>query len=460
MNVVGIIAEYNPFHQGHSYQIQKLKKLCSADYVVIAMSGNFVQRGAPALMDKYSRTKMALSCGADLVLELPSLFATASAEYFARGGVALLNSTGIVTHLGFGAETDNGKLLSELADILLEEPAPYQERLRQELKTGSSFPAARSAALLHYLNSAQLQDSNAAVKSPQLQDSNAAVKSPQLQDSTVAAGCTSMQNICPSLTEIENILASPNNILALEYLQALTDLPSAIMPMPILRKGRGYHDIFLESELQDTASLNHNFCSASAIRSYLKERCTQLPETSMPQLAYEILDSYSHPFLFEDDFSQLLHYELLTDDIEQLSAWGDSSLELAHRLLTEREHFTSWSRFCQHIKTKNITYARLSRLFTHMLLHIRQEDYQRFPTPAYLRILGFRKAAAPLLTSLKKNSSLPIITNPAEAGPLLSATAAKLLAMDLRASNLYRLCLNAKGDYSLKNDYRQQIIRL
>lgn len=460
MNVVGIIAEYNPFHRGHEYQIRKLRELCHADYVVIAMSGNFVQRGAPALMDKYSRTQMALHCGADLVLELPALFATASAEYFARGGVALLNSTGIVTHLGFGAETDNGKLLTKLADILLEEPEPYQERLRQELKIGSSFPAARSAALLHYLDSAQSQDSSAAVKSAQSQDSSAAAKSAQLQDFTVSANFTTIQNACPAPAEIKDILAAPNNILALEYLQALAALHSDIIPAPIPRKGRGYHDRSLESETLVTESLNQEFCSASAIRSYLRERCTQLPKTSMPQIAYEILDNYAHPFLSEDDFSQLLHYELLTDDIEQLAAWGDSSLELAHRLLTERERFTSWSSFCQHIKTKNITYARLSRLFTHMLLHIRQEDYQRFPTPAYLRILGFRKAAAPLLTSLKKNSSLPIISNLADADHLLPTTAAKLLAMDLRASDLYRLCLNAKGDSTLKNDYRQQIIRL
>lgn len=448
MNVIGIIAEYNPFHRGHEYQIRKLRELCHADYVVIAMSGNFVQRGAPALMDKYSRTQMALHCGADLVLELPALFATASAECFARGGVALLNSTGIVTHLGFGAETDNGKLLAKLADILLEEPKPYQERLRQELKIGSSFPAARSAALLHYLDSQQSHDSSATIDSA------------QLQDFTVSANFTTIQNACPAPAEIKDILAAPNNILALEYLQALAALHSDIIPAPIPRKGRGYHDKSLESGTLVTESLNQEFCSASAIRSYLRERCTQLPNTSMPQIAYEILDNYAHPFLSEDDFSQLLHYELLTDDIEQLAAWGDSSLELAHRLLTERERFTSWSSFCQHIKTKNITYARLSRLFTHMLLHIRQEDYQRFPSPAYLRILGFRKAAAPLLTSLKKNSSLPIISNLADADHLLPTKAAKLLAMDLRASDLYRLCLNAKGDSTLKNDYRQQIIRL
>lgn len=426
MNVVGIIAEYNPFHQGHAYQIQKLKELCSADYVIIAMSGNFVQRGAPALMEKYSRAKMALSCGADLVLELPALFATASAEYFARGGVALLNAAGVVTHLGFGAETDNIETLSELSAVLLEEPAPYRESLHLELKRGLSFPAARAAALKSYL---------------------------------------------PEMPETEEILASPNSILALEYLQALTNTHSAMTPVPILRQGRGYHDTEIDETYHNAAidETYHGkartqesfgsdtFCSASAIRSCLKNGSSPLPETAMPKSSYDILKNYPHPFLFEDDFSALLHYELLTDNIDNLAAWGDSSPELAHRLLAKRTHFTDWSSFCQQMKTKNITYTRLSRLFTHMLLHISQDDYNTFKEPSYLRILGFRKSAAPLLSALKSNSSLPLITNPKDAGQILSEDARRLLALDLRATDLYRLCLTAKGDCSLKNDYKQYL---
>lgn len=452
MNIVGIIAEYNPFHRGHEYQILKLKELCQADYVIIAMSGNFVQRGIPALMDKYSRTLMALSCGADLVLELPALFATASAEYFAGGGVSLLNSTGIVTHLGFGVETDNRRLLSELAAILSKEPEPYREFLRKELKSGSSFPVARSAALRHFI-------SDAAFAHFQPQADSTKCAKPQLHIS--------------SLHEIEETLALPNNILALEYLRALADSHSSIVPVPILRKGKGYHDpgfgkagtdpeysfpaVRQESHPPIT---EHDFCSASAIRSCLKNGSSPVPETAMPKASYHILRNYPHPFLFEDDFSALLHYELLTDDTGRLAAWADSSPELARRLTAEREFFTDWSNFCQHIKTKNITYARLSRLFTHMLLHIRQEDCQTLAAPSYLRILGFRETAAPLLTALKSGSSLPLITSPSDAGHLLSPDAKKLLGFDLRATDLYRLCLTSKGDCTLKNDYKQQIVRL
>lgn len=449
MNVVGIIAEYNPFHQGHAYQIKKLRELCNADYVIIAMSGNFVQRGAPALMEKYSRAQMALCCGADLILELPALYATASAEYFALGGVSLLNATGIATHLGFGAETDNKELLVQLAAVLLEEPERYREYLRKELKRGLSFPASRAAALTRYLLELPKPDTIPAATDGRCTPENMLASSNHM------------------LAFSNHMLAFPNNILALEYLQALTSTRSAMIPVPILRQGRGYHDNTIdtayhndETITQDDHSESPSFCSASAIRSCLKQDNSPLPETAMPKAAYDILRHYPHPFLYEDDFSALLHYELLTDDAARLASWGDSSPELANRLLAERANFTNWSGFCQQMKTKNITYARLSRLFAHMLLQIRQEDYKAYPAPSYLRILGFRKSAAPLLSALKAHSSLPLITTPTDARQMLSKEGRCLLDFDLRATELYRICLTAKGDNSLKNDFRQQLIRL
>lgn len=416
MNVVGIITEYNPFHRGHAYQINKLKEICHADYVVIAMSGNFVQRGAPALMDKYSRAKMALTMGADLVLELPALFATASAESFALGGVSLLNSTGIVTHLGFGAETENLLLLSELASVLFKQPKTYREALRIELKHGCSFPAARQKAL---------------------------------------QACAPGINF--SANEFSAILSGPNNILALEYLKSLASLSSDITPVPILRQGKGYHD----------TRIGEDFCSASGIRSYFKKSSPKgtpkkraIPEMAMPAPVCRIIRDYSHPFLFEEDFSMLLHYKLLTEDKHRLASYGDSSPFLADRLIKERGTFAGWKEFCQHIKTKNITYTRLSRLFLHMLLNITQEDYTIFPEPAYLRILGFRNSSMPLLSALKKHSVFPLVGSPSEASRLLSCQAQELFNIDLRASDLYKLGLTSKGDNSLQSDYRQQILRL
>lgn len=435
MNVLGIIAEYNPFHRGHAYQIETLKKETDANFVIIAMSGNFVQRGAPALMEKYSRARMALSCGADLVLELPALYACASAEYFAAGGVALLESCGVVTHLGFGTETEDFSSLKETADILCREPEPFRDALQQELKKGLSFPAARARAL----NS-----------------------------------CFSVQNPA-HFPPSASILDSPNNILAVEYLKALSRCQSRIIPCPLLRRGQSYHD----------TAPGQVFSSASALRAQLLETNRLLPssvELSMPKAALDILKEYPHPFLQENDFSPLLHYKLLTESPEQLSRYADSSPDLARRMKQESGSFLSWNSFCSRLKCKNFTYTRLSRVCLHVILNIYQEDYQAFPKPACLRVLGFRKKSAPLLSAVKKSGNLPLVTNPAslwkdESSPSRSnhlpltnhttdrpgtqaASLQRLLSLDLAAADLYRIGLAAKGDNSLPKDFRQPLILL
>ena len=150
MRTAGIIAEYNPFHRGHEYQIQYTKEKLGADYVIIAMSGDYVQRGTPALLAKHARADMALRCGADLVLELPVSVCTASAEAFAMGGVSLLDGLGVVDLLCFGSESGEISALKELAEILVEEPEKYKTLLRNFLSQGLSFPAARSQALTEY----------------------------------------------------------------------------------------------------------------------------------------------------------------------------------------------------------------------------------------------------------------------------------------------------------------------
>ncbi|MCI9137662.1 MAG: nucleotidyltransferase family protein [Lachnospiraceae bacterium] len=435
VKIIGIIAEYNPFHKGHAYQIETLRKKIDADYIIIAMSGNFVQRGAPALIDKYSRTRMALTCGADLVLELPVLYAAASAEYFARGGVSLLQRTGIVSHLGFGTETENLELLQETARTLLQETDNFQETLRRHLKAGTSFPAARSLALKNVLFPRE------------------AVSEPE----NLLARETAV-----SKSELEDVLSSPNNILAIEYLKALVQEHSYIVPLPLLRRGQGYHDISLETE-----SSGENFISASAIRSLLQEKTPadngdifSKLSCHMPKEAYDILKNYPHPFLWENDFSMLLHHRLLTESRECLASYADSAPSLASRMKKEADSFLSWSGFCKQIKSKDITYTRLSRLFLHILLGIFKEDYSQFPEPSYLRVLGFRKSSSPLLTFLKTHSSLPIITSPSDAERALSASAKHMLSYDLKSTDLYRTGLAAKGDNSLKNDYRQQIVQL
>lgn len=420
MNVLGIIAEYNPFHMGHAYQIETLKKETNADYVIIAMSGNFVQRGAPALLDKYTRTHMALNNGADLVLELPALFASASAEYFAKGGVSLLHNTGVVTHLGFGAESTNLSLLQEISNILIQTPSVFEKQLQKELRNGVSFPVARAIALETVL---------------------------------IAAGHT-------DIPEIQSILSSPNNILAIEYLKALSVLNSPIIPCPLLRKGHGYHD----------TSISQEFCSASAIRRYLHSNSDHSPNpvwkgSAMPIPAFELLSAYPHAFLFEDDFSQLVHYKLLTDTVDGLAEYADSSLDLANRIYHMRHSFTSWAQFCTLIKTKNITYTRISRLLLHLLLNIKAEDYELFHCPSpvpYLRVLGFRKSASPLLSFIKQSGNVPLITSMSGVQKQLPPQTFSYLQTDITASDIYNLVLNTKGigREKLLSDYRHPMVIL
>lgn len=503
MNVLGIIAEYNPFHKGHAYQIETLKKETDAPYAIIAMGGNFMQRGAPALMEKYSRAAMALSCGADLVLELPALYACASAESFAYGGVALLEGTGVVTHLGFGTETSHFRLLQETASLLARQPLPFRQALKQGLKQGLSFPAARSLAVKACLGREENQPTGKPQKAgpcPTGAGSRPSCGSPsQKPPSGQGENCHG--------TELGYILASPNNILAVEYLKALSHCHSGIIPAPLPRRGQPYHD----------ASAGQEFSSASAIRASIQkpgsclvppayansqnpgsclvpsacpnsqgpdscpvppaypnsqelDSCPtsakgsssnlDIPERSMPAASFGILRDYPHPFLWEDDFSTLLHYKLLTESQGQLSRYADSSPDLARRMKKEAKAFLSWSSFCQHLKTKNITYARLSRVCLHTVLNINKDDCQPLPEPSYLRVLGFRKQAAPLLAAIKAHGSLPILTNPAAAPKLLPVPAQRLLSHDLAASSLYRIGLAAKGDNSLKNDYQHPIICL
>ena len=215
MNVVGIIAEYNPFHEGHAYQIQKAKEQCGAEFAVVVMNGDFVQRGEPAIFDKYTRTKEALLGGADLIFELPVRFGQSSAGDFAMGGVLALNALPFITHLCFGTETGDLTPLLQAATFLCDEPDSYRTRVKHFVKQGILYPKARSLAL-------------------------------------------AAESGLPTQT-----WDSPNNILGLEYCVALQKLHSKIKPFTIRREGQGYHD-------NDTPALS-NFPSATFLRKQIRK---------------------------------------------------------------------------------------------------------------------------------------------------------------------------------------------
>ena len=412
MKVVGIIAEYNPFHNGHKYQIEQIKERTNADYVIIAMSGNFLQRGVPALCDKFTRTKMALECGADLVLEIPTLWATASAEYFASGGVATLAHTGVLTHLGFGAESDDLEGLLEVSSILKEEPDIYRNVLSNSIRSGIAFPAARKNALI-----------------------------------------TSLPFF--SADKLDEILDSPNNILALEYLKAL---PNDITPVLIPRKGAGYHDTNIDATLP----------SASAIREALsqsEELDIDKLTAAMPEASYQALLPLikENALLTNDDFSDMFAYSLFALQHYGYTYFADCTGDFSNKITKHLKKFTSIDDFTQQLKTKDMTYTRISRILLHILLNIKQADYnigKAIGYTPYLRVLGFREEAKPLLSQIKKKASVPIITKVADASAKLDYGTYKIFEKDIFASSLYYQVLARKSGQAPLNEFTNQIVIL
>ena len=441
MKIVGIIAEYNPFHNGHAYQIEKIRETTGADYIIAAMSGDFTQRGEPAIIDKYARAQMALSCGVDLVVELPVLWAVSSAESFARAGVCLFDQMGCVDELCFGAETGNVPLLSLVADILAEEPDAYKEILVSCLKDGKAFPLARATALEQYLSAVDF-------------------------NSNVSPVTDSLK-----LQELSDILSAPNNILAIEYLKSLKLCHSNIRPHPILRNGAGYHNT-------DISAPN---ASASAIRSVLKSvsatpdaacksdhnECfwEQSLKHTMPVEAFNVFSDYlkHFPYMEADDFSQILGYLLLTSSAESLSSFVDCNYEIARRLKKNLFSFSSVEQFTELNKSRDITYTRMSRVFMHMLLQMKTSDLilaKNCNYVPYIRPLGFRKSSSGVLSQLKKHSAIPVIGKLANAPKYLSLDALSLLEKDIFAANLYEQILAQKKGILPRNEFTREIVLL
>ena len=398
MKVTGIIAEYNPFHQGHAYHLSRARELTGADRVLVVMGGNFMQRGEPAIIDKYTRTEMALRNGADLVLELPAASATGSAEYFAEGAVELLDASGVVNELCFGSELGELEPLEKAAELLLEEPEDYQELLRAELKKGKTFPEARETALSAFL--------------------------PE-----------------------QSLLASPNNILAIEYIKALKRRKSSIRPLTIQRLGSYHGENGQPAGAPHTVSGNlpESFASASTIRCQLhtleKQIVTSCEQPAfgslMTALAKELPPSsfgllkdvlLADRLVQAEDFSLPLHYRLMqAKEPLEFSVYLDVSEELSRRIYSLRQEFTGWNAFLDLVRTRQYTRSRVSRALLHILLDIRQEEVL---PPTHLRVLGFRREASDLLSEIKKKSRLPLITK-AAGHPELSE--------EIRISSLYHL---------------------
>lgn len=414
MNVVGLITEYNPFHNGHLYHLQEAKKITGADYAVVVMSGNFLQRGAPAIVDKHTRAAMALLNGADLVLELPVSYAAGSAEYFAMGAVSLLDKLGIVNSLCFGSECGDIDLLSTIAAVLLDEPKEYRSILQAHLKQGLSFPAARSNALLDYLS-----------------------------DSFQSSG-------------IMETISNPNNILGIEYIKALKKRNSTIKPYTISRVSSGYH----EAELKESIS------SATALRnSIFKNQNLNELRNQVPVSVYKLLEEkYQKGFpIYANDFSSILKYKLLSETSSSLTDYVDVSSDLALKIMNHLNQYENFHQFADLLKTKELTHSRITRVLFHILLDIKKESLETYIYHDYIqyfRILGFKKDSTLLLNGIKNSASIPMITKLADAKKNLSPSQYAMLIQDVFASDIYHTIVTDKFSTPFINEYSSQIIRV
>ena len=434
MKTAGIIAEYNPFHKGHEYQIRYTKEKLKADYVIVSMSGDYVQRGTPALISKHVRAEMALRCGADLVLEMPVSISTASAEAFAMGGVSLLDSLGVVDMLCFGSESGEISALRELAEILVEEPEEYKKLLKSFLSEGLTFPAARSQALTEYF------------------------KNPRNFNGDDFDGV-----LTPLLNEVTQILNTPNNILGIEYCKALLRLNSQIRPVTIRREGMGYHETTVPDGNSTVASPDLQsptdfFASATAIRNLILRDspdpdalASQIPGQAFPVFQKAV---NSGEFLTENSLDSILSYCLMKENVKSLSSYMDVSEDLARRIINQQNLLLSFSQSVSVLKTRELTQTRIQRALLHIILNIHTAPTQ-IP---FARVLGFRRESSELLSQIKKHSRIPLITKLADAQKLLDSEGNQILSETVFSSNLYEKLLCLKTGRKFCHQSQKQLI--
>ena len=410
---VGIIAEYNPFHKGHEYQIQQAKEQTGANIAIILMSGDFVQRGTPAIFAKHQRTAMALLGGADIVFELPSFYACGSAEYFSSGAVSVFNALNSIDFLCFGSESGEIDTCRFLGKLLADEPKLYKEKLRSFLKQGLSFPAARKSALAEYLKEKDIPFS-------------------------------------------KDFLDTPNNILGIEYCKSLAAQNSSIVPVTIKRIGSSYHETSLSSEYPSASAIRRELIAAWNTQKFLSDTLKNAQPPAVKDYLCALLENET--FLIEDDFSLLLKYELMKNTPESLCAFSDMSPDLARRIYHHLNTFETFTQFAEQLKTKELTYTRICRALLHVLLNI-PSDLPAI-SPAYVRLLGFKKESSFFLRILQKNSDIPIITKAADYKKLLPKEAHSLFEKDLFASNLYETVKCNKKSTAFTNDLQKPPIIL
>ncbi len=385
MKGLGIIAEYNPFHNGHSYHIKNSIQQIQPDFTVAFMSGNWVQRGQPAIIDKWTRAEMALAQGVDLVIELPFLWATQSAQEFSRGAISLLNSIRTIRYQSFGSETGELEQLKRAANLSFHESSSFQKILNDSLKDGMSYSQAIAQAL--------------------------------------------------GLAELDS-----NDILGIEYLKAHMELSSTVTCIPIKRKGSSYNDELISGVYSSATAIR------SALKSDIKNISTTVPITSYDILSGAYKEKQ---LVYFEDLEQYILYKFKVMDPHKITELMEWEHGLENRIQKAAIEATSLSQFMDKIKTKRYTRTRLNRMIIHSLFELTKSELEYFNKigPPYLRILGMNSSGRQAIREISDSTSLPILTRPGRQLRHLSEDCRKCFHWEVKATAFYNLILNKKGDH-------------
>ena len=394
---IGIIAEYNPFHNGHLYQIQKAKELTGADTVIAVMSGNFTQRGDTSLINKFEKAKIALQNEVDMVIELPTIYSISSAENFALGGIKILNEIGNIDYLVFGIEEENLEKLQAIADVLVNEDDEFKRNIKEELDKGNSYPKAREIVLKKVLSS----------------------------------------------ENVENIMQKPNNILAIEYLKALKTTNSKIKPFAIKRKNTMHND----------ENINENYASGTYIRKLFIENNFNEIKKVVPKYTYERLLELKNQGTYVssiNDFSDIVIYKIRTMTKEEISKIADVNEGLENSIKLASTTCKTIDEIIEKVSTKRYTKTRISRILTYILLDITKSEMEQSKNAnQYIRVLGINKKCEGILKKINNDKLITSLKKFEE-----NNGENQLLNIDKKATEIYTIkyqkSVQANLDYTSK----------
>ncbi len=407
--VLGIIAEYNPFHNGHFYQIEEAKRQTGAEYVIAVMSGNFTQRGNTSLVNKWAKAKMAIANGVDIVLELPTVYSISSAENFAEGAIKILDSLKIVDTLCFGCETADFATLNNVANVLYNEPKEYMAILNHELGKGLSYPKARENAILMYLN---------------------------------------------DIKRYANVMSGSNNILGIEYLKALKRLKSEMKPFSIERKKVYYNEERIVDE----------FASSTAIRKLIATEQYDDVRKVMPRNSYLILKEEIRKGNYVLDlikYEKEILYALRRMSLREIEELADVTEGLENAIKKAADSCNNLMDLVNIIKTKRYTQTRIQRILLYALLGITKKDMQNSKKVIpYTRVLGFNAKGKEMLSDICNiNPKIQMVTSVKKYLEKNNNKILKeMLEKDIFATNIYTL--GYEEDSWANLDYTNKLVIL